>query len=93
MLDNENYFIVNKEYYFYIPRKISIDSKLKNIPIVVNLNNLRTVTLNDKNEILFKENKEDGIIISKVFFNYILSDYLQKLNGKRRNFCGIYKKH
>ena len=82
MLDNENYFIVNKEYYFYIPRKISIDSKLKNIPIVVNLNNLRTVTLNDKNEILFKENKEDGIIISKVFFNYILSDYLQKLKIK-----------
>ena len=79
MLDNENYFVVNKEYYFYTPRKINSDLNITNIPVIVNLNNLKTVTLNDKNEILFKENKCEDTIISKLFFNFIISNYLQKL--------------
>ena len=82
--ETEEYFVVNKEKYYYInkenPKQNQID-----IPIILNMNNLKIVNIknNDNEEknydLEFKENKEeDEEIISKVYFNYILFNYLKK---------------
>ena len=96
MFDNENYFIVNKEYFFYLPRTIGNDLNLKNIPVILNSNNLTTVTCKNNDELIFKENKEeDEEIISKYYFNYVLSTYFQKYkyNNKKTLLISIFSQN
>ena len=83
MEDTEDYFVINREKFYY-ENNINI---VKNIPVIINLNNLITVTVkeNKKNEIIYKENKEDEKIISKFFFNYVLSSYFQKIKFSNKN--------
>ena len=78
MFDNENYFIVNKEYFFYMPRTIGNDLNIKNIPIIIKSNNITTVACKNNDELIYKENKEDEEVLSKFYFNYVLSSYFQK---------------
>ena len=93
--DNENYFIVNKEYFFYMPRAIDNNLNIKNIPVILNSNNLTTVGIADKDELQFKEHKEEEEIISKYYFNYILSTYFQKkkINNKKPLLISIFSQN
>jgi len=93
--DNENYFIVNKEYFFYMPRAIDNNLNIKNIPVILHSNNLTTVGIADKDELKFKEHKEEEEIISKYYFNYILSTYFQKkkINNKKPLLISIFSQN
>jgi len=93
--DNENYFIVNKEYFFYMPRAIDNNLNIKNIPVILHSNNLITVGIADKDELKFKEHKEEEEIISKYYFNYILSTYFQKkkINNKKPLLISIFSQN
>lgn len=85
MFDNENFFVVNKEHFFYTPRKINNNLYLKNIPLMIYSNILTTVISKDNEEIVYKTHKEDEIIVSKFYFNYVLSTYFQKQKIKNDN--------
>ena len=94
MIDTEDYFYVNREKYFYTPiNNINIYNNINvhNIHVIINLNILTIVKIKNNDEIVFKDNKEDEDIISKLFFNYVLSRYFQKynINSKQKIFISI----
>ena len=92
--DTDDYFIVNREKYYYSTiNTINIYNNLNvhNIPVLINMNILTTIKIKNNDEIVFKENKEEEDSISKLFFNYVLSRYFQKykINSKQKIFISI----
>ena len=78
------------------PAKENKDEKIINIPVILNLNNLKIVSFKkneneNENEIdkydyelVYKEHKEeDETIIPKHLFNYLLINYLKKLKPEK----------
>ena len=99
--DNENYFLVNDEKYYYV-KDLKNEDNLINIPIILNRNNLKIGNIKKSEngeqnyEIEFKENKEDEEeFISKVFFNYILFNHLkkQKFDSKQQLLLSIFSQN
>ena len=93
-IDTLDYFIVNREKFFYSTiNNINIYNNLNvhNIPVIINMNNLTTVKIKNNDEIVFNENKEEEEIISKLFFNYVLSRYIKKykINSKQKIIISI----
>ena len=79
MIDTEDYFFVNKEKYYYERKKLfKKPFYLKYIPLLIKANKLNIVKIKKNDEISLKEHSEDGKIISKLYFNYTLSNYFQK---------------
>ena len=93
--DTEDYFFVDKEKYYYEAKKYFKNKtiNLTNIPIVIKLNNLNIVKIND--EISFKENTEDEEIVTRPYFNYILTKYIEKekLENKQNIFVPIFSQN
>ena len=81
--DNKKYFVMNGEKFYYSKQE-KTGKKLFDIPIVINLNNIKTVTLKKneneekREELEFKENKDDDDLISKLYLNYVLFNYFKK---------------
>ena len=76
--DNDTYFLVNDDKYYYNKKEnFGKDLNIKNVPVILYRNNLKTINL-DNEEIVVKENKEDENIISELYFNYVLSSHLKK---------------
>ena len=99
--DNENYFLVNDEKYYYV-KDLKNEDNLINIPIILNRNNLKIGNIKKSEngeqnyEIEFIENKEDEEeLISKVFFNYILFNHLkkQKFHNKQKLLLSIFSQN
>ena len=94
LYDNEDYFIINGGQFYYKKLEKSEDD-LFDVPIIVNLNNLKTVNIKKSDELEFKENKEEDDIISKLYFNYILFNQLkkQKLDKNRELIVSIFSQN
>ena len=99
--DNENYFLINDEKYYYVKNEKE-EENLINIPVILNRNNLKIGNIKKsesgekKYEIEFKENKEDEEeFISKVYFNYVLFNYLkkQKFDIKQQLLFSIFSQN
>ena len=95
MFDNENFFVVNKEHFFYKPRRINNNINITNIPIIINSNILTTASSYNNEEIIFKEHIEDEIIASKFYFNYVLSSYFKKnkIVDQKKLFISIFSQN
>ena len=79
MIDTEDYFFVNREKYYYEPKKYLKNTlHYKNIPLIIKENKITTVKIKNNGELSFKENEEDEEIVSAIYFNYVLSRYFQK---------------
>ena len=79
MIDTEDYFFVNREKYYYEPKKFLKNTlHYKNIPLIIKENKITTVKIKNNGELSFKENEEDEEIVSAIYFNYVLSRYFQK---------------
>ena len=77
LYDNEDYFVIDGGRFYYKHSEKSEDD-LFDVPIIVNLNNLKTVNMKKSDELEFKENKEEDDIISKLYLNYILFNQFKK---------------
>ena len=90
--DSDDYFFVNRKKYYYEPKKLFKNSiNYKNIPLIIKENKLIIVKIKNNGEISFKEHSEDEEIVSKIYFNYILSRYFQKqkINNKQNILISI----
>ena len=81
--DNNNYFVINEEQFYY-SKKEKKEKNLIDIPVVIYQNSIKTVTVKKneneekKEELEFKENKDDDILLSKLYFNYVLFNFFKK---------------
>ena len=83
IFDNDYFFLLNDEKYYYNKKEILNNNiNVRNVPVIIYKNNLKTFTYNNE-EIVEKENKEDENIISKLYFNYVLSSHFKKIKFDR----------
>ena len=104
VFDNYYSWFTGKDVNFRITYLIPVKDELEvveniiDIPVIVNLNNLKIVSIkkNENNkkdeELEYNEYKEEDEIISKLYFNYIMFNYFkkQKIDDKKKIKLSIF---